>query len=520
MNERFAAAPDPALVEASVELLVCTMIAAEIRNSVRVLRGQSWSLREIARVLKLSRTTVRSILRKPEAAASQPYKPQTLARIEDAFARAGGNAVRARQLLARENLEVAYSTLTRWIRKAGLTRLRSIAVAQQWLARIIHGARSLEIVDAEVHDTSDLPIMLDRVKNGRQRDRKKALTVLARKRGISNTTVSKLLHSSRKTTRSYFRVYSESGPTVLFGSSARSSATPDRDTEKTRHILELLHQKPTSFDINRTSWTQKALIQAYKARYNEVISRYAVRKLIDGVGYSWRKARRVLTSPDPDYQEKVELLLRTLLSLADGELFFFLDEWGPVQVRKRGGKAYSPKHAIPRIPRHQTPKGTVSLVAALSATTNQTTWIFTRAKDTVSMTGLLEILYNQYHSSSRLYVTWDAVSWHNSTALTAWLDQFNKTTREYAGGPVIDLVPLPTSAQFLNVIEGVLSGMTRAVINNSDYKCPDDMKSAISRHFNERNRHFKDNPRRVGKAIWEVDFFYGLDAFSAWDYGA
>jgi Mu transposase, C-terminal domain len=43
------------------------------------------------------------------------------ARLEDAFTRARGNVVRAQQLLANENdLQVPYSTLTRWIRDAGL----------------------------------------------------------------------------------------------------------------------------------------------------------------------------------------------------------------------------------------------------------------------------------------------------------------------------------------------------------------------------------------------------------------
>jgi len=151
----------------------------------------------------------------------------------------------------------------------------------------------------------------------------------------------------------------------------------------------------------------------------------------------------------------------------------------------------------------------------LSATANQITWAFVKSKDTCSMTDLLEILYNQYQTHSKLYVTWDAVSWHNSATLTNWLDQFNETTRKDAAGPIIELVPLPTSAQFLNVIEGVLSGMTRAVINNSDYRSPGDMKLSISRHFNERNKHFMDNPRRAGKAIWEADLFHGFDAFRA-----
>jgi hypothetical protein len=33
------------------------------------------------------------------------------------------------------------------------------------------------------------------------------------------------------------------------------------------------------------------------------------------------------------------------------------------------------------------------------------------------------------------------------------------------------------------------------------------MKSAISGHFLERNVYFKENPKRAGKKIWEIDFF-------------
>jgi hypothetical protein len=74
------------------------------------------------------------------------------------------------------------------------------------------------------------------------------------------------------------------------------------------------------------------------------------------------------------------------------------------------------------------------------------------------------------------------------------------------------LIPLPTSAQFLNVIEGVLSGMTRAIINNSDYKTTADMEAAISMYFEERNRHFRNNPKRAGKRLWQASALPGGNA--------
>ena len=534
------------------------MIPIEIRNGVKLLRAQGQSLREISRLLKVSRNAVRRILRERDG-EYEPSPPCDLARLEEAFKSARGNGVRVQELLAETGLNVPYSTLTRWIRQAQLreppqrsgeyhqvnrvaqgahfsyqtlTRFarqnrcgvaqsesnptRSLADAQKWLSETIHGGisgRSLETLKSEVENSSDLPTLLYMARNGRLRERKKALTIVARKRGISNATISAILHSSIKTTRRYFRVYSEAGPSGLFGSRKQHLKTP-ANPEKTRHILELLHQKPTTFGINRTSWTQRTLVQAYKECHNAVISRCTVQRLIKNTGYSWRKARRVLTSPDPNYEEKVELLSRTLRSLGESELLFFLDEWGPVQVRKRGGKAYSTKYDVPRIPRPQTVKGTVTLVAALSATTNQMTWAFAKSKDTCAMMDLLEILYNQYQAHSKLYVTWDAVSWHTSATLTDWLDRFNEVTRRQVSGPVIELVPLPTSSQFLNVIEGVLSGMTRAVINNSDYGSSGDMKHAISRYFTDRNKHFTDNPRRAGKGIWEVGLVDGSDTFT------
>jgi transposase len=99
------------------------MIPIEIRNGVRLLRAQGQSLREISRLLKLSRNAVRRILREKqrEQTPSLPCDAATLAKLEEAFRRARGNGVRVQELLASESgLNVPYSTLTRWIRQAQL----------------------------------------------------------------------------------------------------------------------------------------------------------------------------------------------------------------------------------------------------------------------------------------------------------------------------------------------------------------------------------------------------------------
>ena len=100
------------------------MTPIEIRASVLTLKQQGTGLREISRVLHLSRNTVRGILREPSRVASSPVaaaNEATQQQLTEVYARAKGNAVRMAQILADEHdLHPPYSTLTRWVRQAEL----------------------------------------------------------------------------------------------------------------------------------------------------------------------------------------------------------------------------------------------------------------------------------------------------------------------------------------------------------------------------------------------------------------
>ncbi len=502
------------------------MLDKQTRSAILRLRREGHSLRRISRLLSLSRDSVRKVVRIGSDEPPIIHRPRKLdahrERIAQMLAKCEGNVVKVHLGLAEAGTTVRYSTLTAFCRSNHLLDRvsdlrRSVSAAREWLLALINGTHTVERLQSELPNATDLRFLFSQLKHGRSRHRKKAATILARSRGISNSVIARALQSARSTIRRYYKIYLESGAESLLAWNTNRDFSMNREvSERTKRILELLHGKPTTFGINRTNWTQSALLKAYEQSYHEVISRSTLARLIRRAGYRWKKARRVLTSPDPCYREKVELLLNTLHSLAADEMFFFLDEWGPVQVRKRGGKAYRAHHAT--IPRRQLSRGNVSLVAALSATTNQVTWHFVASKDSRAMMDMIEILYNQYHTKTKLYVTWDAVAWHNSTLLLEALNHFNDQTRALAIGPIIELVPLPTSSQFLNVIEGVFSGMTRAVVDNSDYPAPTHMKQAISKHFTERNVHFQYNPRRVGKRIWDLDFFQDFDAIRSGDY--
>jgi transposase len=287
---------------------------------------------------------------------------------------------------------------------------------------------------------------------------------------------------------------------------------------RTKRILEILHQKPNNFAINRSNWTLKTLVEVYQAEYKEIISKSTIGRYLKNSDYSIKKAKTVLTSPDPDYREKVEDLLNVLGSLAEDEEFFFIDEVGPLRVKKYGGRCYVKKGETLTTPQNQNQKGSITFSAALNAKTNQISWLYEKSKDSSSMINLIEVLFNQHHYRSKLFITWDAASWHSSNELVDWLDAFNAQTNSKGEGPVVEFVPLPKNAQFLNVIEAVFSGMKRAVIHHSNYQTAIAMKTAISLHFLKRNDYFKKNPKRAGNKIWDIDFFKDYNNIKSGNY--
>lgn len=275
----------------------------------------------------------------------------------------------------------------------------------------------------------------------------------------------------------------------------------------TKALIEILHHKPSAYGLNRSNWTQQSLAEVFEKQFGYRPSAGTVGRLLKEAGFRWKKSKKVLTSSDPNYREKVELLLKTLRSLKPDEDVFFIDEMGPLAVKRHGGRCYTPKEDTPTHPQNQRSRGSITIYGALSAKANQVVWFYGESKDSAGMIDLIEILYNQQHGKSKIYLTWDAASWHRSGRLNQWVEALNAWNSASGAGPHIAFIPLPSNSQFLDVIEAVFSGMKRAVIHGSDYQSKAEMKTAISMHFRERNEFFRHNPKRVGKKMWEVDFF-------------
>lgn len=241
----------------------------------------------------------------------------------------------------------------------------------------------------------------------------------------------------------------------------------------------------------------------YQGEHRVHVSKNLVSEIIRDAGYKYRKAKTVLTSNDPQYRQKLDRIKSILSTLGENDRFCSIDEFGPFAVKIKGGKRLVGPNEYPSVPQFQKSKGWLILTAALELSQNQVTHFYSKAKNTTEMIRLLEVLLEKYKGCDKLYFSWDAASWHASKALNQKVTSINRP--EYSASaqtPFVELVPLPKSAQFLNVIESVFSGMARAIIHNSDYHSVEEAISAIDRHFQERNEHFRNHPKKAGKKIW------------------
>jgi len=225
--------------------------------------------------------------------------------------------------------------------------------------------------------------------------------------------------------------------------------------------------------------------------------------IIRNAGYRFLKAKVVLTSNDPHYEEKVQNIISILSSLKPNEKFFSVDEYGPFAVKIQGGRSLMRPGQMRIVPQFQNSKGSLILTAALELSENQVTHFYSGKKNTDEMLKLLEILALKYVDQSCIYFSWDAASWHASKRFLNRVDEINSADyRATHKSPLVKLAPLPSRAQFLNVIESVFSGMAKAIIHNSNYQTVEECKTAIDRYFDERNQHFKTHPKRAGGKIW------------------
>ena len=386
------------------------------------------------------------------------------------------------------------------IQKLGLLRTppnRAEAERQRWMEWLYLVERQ-DLADTGEGHAEQRRALMAMLLPVNQTQRQRALVILAEDAGFSANGIATFLAISPKSVRKYLKDFRTGGVPSLLSRKARARKADNAEFRGA--VFALLHEPPSASGINRTSWKMTDLRRVLADRGHPVCPDI-IRTVIRDAGFRWRSARVVLTSTDPEYREKLEHIQDILVNLKSDERFFSIDEFGPFAIKMKGGRVLAAPGTQPTVPQWQKSKGCLILTAALELSKNQVTHFYSKAKNTDEMIRMAKILTEEYKDVRRFYLSWDAASWHISKKLRVFIEEHNQTAMA-RHLPILELAPLPASAQFLNVIESVFSGMARAIIHNSDYQSADAAMGAIDRYFAERNQHYKDNPKRAGKELW------------------
>jgi transposase len=110
-----------------------------------------------------------------------------------------------------------------------------------------------------------------------------------------------------QTVRNAIRAFNSRGLAALTAGSPRpKSAAPVLDRAKLERLRAILHQSPRAFGQARSTWTLALLAQVTREQglSATVLSEGTIRRALLRLGVGWKRAKRWLTSPDPDYARK------------------------------------------------------------------------------------------------------------------------------------------------------------------------------------------------------------------------
>jgi len=311
-----------------------------------------------------------------------------------------GLSVRGLRQRLQETLQITISLqtihrilkATRLANISGGSQLRSdpITSLENLCLELLSIGRPAAIISSLVPETTQRIVTI--IRTGTVRERKRAALVALQAMGETRTKSARLVGSCRASAKKYWDLFQSCGIGFVLNPSRSASKVDDQCVRS--NVFRVLHTPPRTYGFNRTTWRLKDLNIALR-REGTPVSRDVISSIIRSAGYQYKKARKVLTSNDPDYRAKLERIQHILSGLAKEERFFSIDEFGPVSIKLQPGKRLVGPGECPTIPQYQQSKGRVLMIGALELSTNQLTHFYAERKSTGEMIRLIDVLIEQ-----------------------------------------------------------------------------------------------------------------------------
>ena len=308
---------------------------------------------------------------------------------------------------------------------------------------------------------------------------RRAMVVMMSGQGQTVRDITSLLQVSEDYVRDVIHAFNERGFDAL--DPKPSGGRPKRIGEQLRSwICTIARTSPADWGLTGFSTWSLAKLRDHLLAEGIVvaISRETLRRILRDGGVSWQTTTTWKASNDPDFIPK----MRRVLDLydhppGDGRVVC-VDEFGPLNLQPRKGKAWRPR----RKPRRQRAtytraSGVMHMLAALDLATGKLFYRIRARKRSTEFLDLLKALRARW-PDEKLYVVCDNFSPHRHARVRDWCATHD-----------VELVFLPTYGSWLNWIEAEFAALRYFALNGTDHRSHTEQNAAIAAYVRWHNRH-------------------------------
>jgi transposase len=306
---------------------------------------------------------------------------------------------------------------------------------------------------------------------------RRAIVVMMSGQGQTVRDITSLLQVSADYVRDVIHAFNERGFDAL--DPKWSGGRPRVIGEQVRERICLIARtSPADWGITAFSTWSLAKLREHLLGRGTVtaISRETLRRILRAGGVSWQTTTTWKASTDPDFIAKMHRILALYDHPPTDGRVVCVDEFGPLNLQPRKGKAWRPV-TKPRRQRatYNRHHGVMHMLAALDLATGK---IYYRIRDRKRHREFLDLLkaLRARWTGEKLYVICDNFSPHRHPTVRAWCADHQ-----------VELVFLPTYGSWLNWIEAEFAALRYFALNGTDHRSHHEQNAAIDGYIRWRN---------------------------------
>lgn len=291
---------------------------------------------------------------------------------------------------------------------------------------------------------------------------RRAMIIMSLASGVGVAETARRLGCSERNVRKW-RARWEAAPCIEALQDSQRAGRPATIGPEVRcQVIQMACDQPDKLLLPfRDTWTQQALADALRLRWNRCISRSSVQRILSAEGLRPHKVRMWLHSPDPDFRSKVERICRLYCEPPDDAIVLCIDEKPMQALARRYATSLGPDAGVRRDFEYLR-RGVCHLLAAFDVRTGEVMGEVVARRTGAALVAFLERIA-QRHRGRRVIVIWDNLNIHHDGRDRRWT-RFN----ERHGGR-FEFVHTPTHASWVNQIELWFSVLERRVLRRGSF---------------------------------------------------